>query len=63
MHCSDDSELGLTGIPSVHIVEIGMSPSSAVIKICITASRKRNEINFGLFPSGKSGGSTNPYES
>ena len=55
VHCSNGSVLGLTGIPTVHIVKIGVSPSTAVVEICITASRKRNEIDFRLLSCGKGG--------
>ena len=55
VHCSNGSVLGLTGIPTVHIVKIGVSPSTAVVEICISASRKRNEIDFRLLSCGKGG--------
>lgn len=55
VHCSNGSVLGLTGIPTVHIVKIGVSPSTAVVEIRISASRKRNEIDFRLLSCGKGG--------
>ena len=52
VHCSNSSVLGLTGMPAVHIPEIGMPPSTAVINISIAASRKRNKVDLCSFSCG-----------
>ena len=42
-------------MPAVHIPEIEMPPSTAVINISIAASRKRNKVDLCSFSCGKGG--------
>ena len=62
VHCSNGSVLGLTGMPAVHILEIGMPPSAAVINISIAASRKRNKVDLCSFSCGIGSGCANPHK-